>query len=83
MTKEKYKEHIQKQYDYVLEQVSGWHELSNVLKSLCDYISECINMIEDIYNDKDIDYLSYLELNEMIGYKLNEVCRIIKIVRRY
>jgi hypothetical protein len=40
MTKEKYKEHIQKQYDYVLEQVNGWHELANVLKSLSDYIVE-------------------------------------------
>lgn len=82
MTKEKYKEHIQKQYDYVLGQVNGWHELCNVLKSLSDYINDCINMTEDIYNDKDIDYLSYLELNEMISYKLSEVCRIIKVVRR-
>lgn len=78
MTKEKYKEHIQKQYDYVLEQVNGWHELTNVLKSLSDYISCCIDITEDIYNDKDIDYLSYLELNEMINYKLREVCRIVK-----
>lgn len=78
MTKEKYKEHIQKQYDYALEQVNGWHELANVLKSLSDYIVDCIGMTEDIYNDKDIDYLSYLELNEMISYKFREVCRIVK-----
>lgn len=78
MSKEKYKEHIQKQYDYVLEQVNGWHELSNVLKSLSDYISYCIDMTVDIYNDKDIDYQSYLELNEMINYKFREVCRIVK-----
>lgn len=78
MTKEKYKERIQKQYDYVLEQVNGWHELVNVLKSLSDYISDCIDMTEDIYNDKDIDYQSYVELNEMISYKLKEICRIVK-----
>lgn len=78
MSKEKYKERIQKQYDYVLGQVNGWHELANVLKSLSDYIVECIRMTEDIYNDKDIDYLSYLELNEMISYKFREVCRIVK-----
>ena len=78
MTKEKYKERIQKQYDYVLEQVNGWHELVNVLKSLSDYISYSIDMTEDIYNDKDIDYQSYVELNEMISYKLKEVCRIVK-----
>lgn len=80
MTKEKYKEYIQNSYDGVLEQVNGWHELSNVLKSLSDYISYCIDMSEDIYNDKDIDYLSYLELNEMINYKFREVCRIVKKV---
>lgn len=78
MTKEKYREHIQKQYDYVLEQVNGWHELTNVLKSLSDYIVDCISMTEDIYNDKDIDFLSYLELNEMISYKFKDVCRIVK-----
>lgn len=78
MTKEKYKDRIQKQYDYVLEQVNGWHELVNVLKSLSDYISDCIDTTEDIYNDKDIDYQSYVELNEMISHKLREVCRIVK-----
>lgn len=78
MTKEKYKERIQKQYDYVLEEVNGWHELANVLKSLSDYISYCIDMTKDIYNDKDIGYLSYIELNEMINYKFREVCRIVK-----
>lgn len=78
MTKEKYREHIQKQYDYVLEQVNGWHELANVLQSLSDYISYCIDMTEDSYSDKDIDYSSYLELNEMINNKLREVCRIVK-----
>lgn len=78
MSKEKYKEHIQNSYDDVLDQVIGWHELANVLKVLSDYISDCIDTTEDIYNDKDIDYLSYLELNELIDYKLKEVCRIVK-----
>lgn len=78
MTKEKYKEYIQKQYDYVLEQISGWHESVNVLKSLSDYISDCIDITEGIYNDKDIDFQSYSELSEMINYKFREVCRIVK-----
>lgn len=78
MTKEKYKEYIQNSYDDVVEQIIGWHELANVLKILSDYISDCIDLTEDIYNDKDIDYQSYVELNEMISYKLKEVCRIVK-----
>lgn len=78
MTREKYKEYIQNYYYDVVEKVSGWHELANVLKILSDYISDCINLTEDIYNDKDIDYQSYVELNELIDYKLKEVCRIVK-----
>lgn len=78
MTKEKYKERIQKQYDYVLKQVNGWHELANVLKSLSDYISYCIDITYDIYNDKDIDYQSYIELNEMISYNFRELCWIVR-----
>lgn len=78
MTKEKYKEHIQNSYDDVLEQINGWHELANVLKILSNYVRDCIDATEAIYNDKDIDYLSYVELNEMISYKLKEVCRIVK-----
>lgn len=78
MTKEKYKEHIQNSYDDVLEQVSGWHESVNVLKSLSDYISDCIDTTMDIYNDKDVDFRSYTELSEMINHKFREVCRIVK-----
>lgn len=79
MTKEKYKEHIQKQYDTVLERVRGWHELANILKILDEYIDDSIDLCHDIYVDDDIDYQSYIELNEMISYKLREVCRIVKM----
>lgn len=78
MTKEKYKENIQKQYDYVLEQVNGWHELVNVLQSIGDYINICICMTERVYDDKDINYLDYVELNEIISNNLKEVCRIVR-----
>lgn len=78
MTKEKYEEYIQNSYDDVLARVRGWHELANVLKILSDYIIDCIDTTEDIYNDKDIDYQTYVELNEMISYKFKEVCKIVK-----
>ena len=78
MTKEKYKEYIQNSYDAVLERVRGWHELANVLKILSGYISDCIDLTEGIYNDKDIDYQSYVELNEMISYNLREICWIVR-----
>lgn len=78
MKKIDYENMINKSYDETLQDINGFHELANVLKILSDYISDCINTTEDIYKDKDIDYLSYLELNELIDYKLKEVCRIVK-----
>lgn len=78
MTKEKYKDNIQKQYDYVLEQVNGWHELVNVLQSISDYTNICICMTKRVYDDKDINYVDYVELNEIISKNLKEVCRIVR-----
>ena len=78
MTKEKYLEVINTQYDEVLNKVHGWHELLNVLQAISDYTNICICMTERIYDDKDINYSDYVELNEMISYKLREVCRIVK-----
>ena len=78
MTKEKYLEVINTQYDDVLNKVHGWHELVNVLQAISDYTNICICMIERIYDDKDINYSDYVELNESISNKLREVCRIVK-----
>lgn len=78
MTKEKYKEYIQNAYDRVLKEINGLHELPYVLKSLSTYNIDCIETIEDIYNDKDVDFEVYLELNELISDNLKEVCRIVK-----
>ena len=68
MTKEKYKEVLQTQYDDVIAKVSGWHELVNVLQAISDYTNICICMTERVYNDKDIN----------ISNNLKEVCRIVK-----
>ena len=78
MTKEKYKEYIQNSYDTVLERVRGWHELANILKILDEYINDSIDLHHDIYVDDDIDYQSYIELNEMISYNFRELCWIVR-----
>ena len=78
MTKEKYKEVLQTQYDDVITKISGWHALVNVLQAINDYTNICICMTERIYNDKDINYVDYVELNEIISNNLKEVCRIVK-----
>ena len=78
MTKEKYKEVLQTQYDDVITKITGWHELVNVLQVINGYTNICICMTERIYNDKDINYVDYVELNEIISNNLKEVCRIVK-----
>lgn len=78
MTKAKYKEVLQTQYDDVIAKISGWHELPNVLQALSDYTTICIAMCERIYNDKDINYSDYIYLNEFVNDNLKEVCRIVR-----
>ena len=78
MKKEKYKEVLQTQYDDLITKISGWHELVNVLQAINDYTNICICMTERIYNDKDINYSDYVDLNETISNALKEVCRVVK-----
>lgn len=78
MKKIDYENMINKSYDETLQHIKGLHEFGNTLKYLDYYIIESMAILEKIYNDKDIDYRSYVELNEMISYKLKEVCRIVK-----
>lgn len=78
MTKQKYLEVINTQRDDVLNKVHGWHELVNMLQTISDYTNICICMTERIYDDKDINYAEYVELNELILNNLKEVCRIVK-----
>lgn len=78
MTKQQYLDVINTQREDVLNKVYGWHELVNVLQAISDYTNICICMTERIYNDKDINYSDYVNLNETISNALKEVCRIVK-----
>lgn len=78
MTKEKYKEVLQTQYDDVIAKIFGWNELDNALQAINDYANICICMTGRIYKDNDINYVDYVELNEIISNNLKEVCRIVK-----
>ena len=78
MKKEDYNKRIEKYRKSVLDGIIGYHELGNVLLCLSGYIDSCIQLSLDIYNDRDIDYKCYLDLNENINKNLKEVCRIVK-----
>lgn len=78
MTKQKYKEVLETQYNDVIAKIQGCHELPNVLQALSDYTNICIVMCERIYDDKEINYFDYIYLNEHINNNLKEVCRIVR-----
>lgn len=78
MIKENYKDRIDNLYDSVLDEIKGYHEVGHVLSCLSEYIDSCIQLGVDIYEDRDISYQSYMELNEYINNNLKEVCRVIK-----
>ena len=60
MTKQKYEEILETQYNDVIAKIKGLHELSNVLQALSDYTVICIAMCEKIYDDKEINYSDYI-----------------------
>ena len=76
MTKEKYEEYIKNTYESVLKRIVGYHEVDYVLESVSNYITICIETCKGIYVNKDIDFQSYMELNECIQNNIKEVCRI-------
>lgn len=78
MTREKYEEVLEIQYNDVIAKIQGWHELPNVLKALSNYTNICISMCERIYDDDEICYYDCVCLNEHINNNLKEVCRIVK-----
>lgn len=78
MTKEKYKEVLEAQYNDVIAKIKGWHELPNVLQALSDYTAICIDIHKRIYDDKEINYSDYIYLIEHIDNNLKEVCRIVR-----
>ena len=77
MTKQKYEEMLETQYNDVIADIKGWHELPNVLQALSDYTDICIAMCKRIYDDKEVNYSDYIELNDYINNNLKEVCRIV------
>lgn len=78
MKKTDYENMINKSYDETLQYIKGLHEFGNVLKYLDYYIVDSIEILEKIYDDKDINYYDYIYLSEYINNNLKEVCRIVK-----
>ena len=77
MKKTDYENMINKSYDETLQYVKGLHEFCNVLKYLDYYIVDSIEILEKIYNDKDILFIDYVDISEQISKLNKEMFRIV------
>ena len=77
MKKIDYENMINKSYDETLRYVKGLHEFGNVLKYLDFYIVDSLEILENIYNDKDVTFIDYVDLSEQLSKLNKEMFRIV------
>lgn len=77
MKKFDYENMINELYDETLQVIKGLHEFGNTLKYLDYYIVESIEILEKIYNDKDITFIDYMNLSEQLSKLNKEMFRIV------
>lgn len=77
MKKIDYENMINESYDETLQDIKGLHEFGNTLKYLDYYIVESISILEKIYNDKDVQFIDYLDLSEQLSKLNKEMFRIV------
>lgn len=77
MKKIDYENMINKSYDETLQDIKGLHEFGNVLKYLDYYIVDSAEILEKIYNDKEITFTDYVDLSEQLSKLNKEMFRIV------
>ena len=77
MKKIDYENMINKSYDDTLQYIKGLHEFGNVLKYLDYYIVDSLEILEKIYNDKDVPFIDYVNLSEHLSKLNKEMFRIV------
>lgn len=77
MKKFDYENMINESYDETLQYVKGLHEFGNILKYLDFYMVDSIEILEKIYNDKDIQFTDYIDLSEQLSKLNKEMFRIV------
>lgn len=77
MKKIDYENMIKTSYDETLQDIKGLHEYGNILKYLDYYIVDSVEILEKIYNDKDISFTDYVDLSEQLSKLNKEMFRII------
>ena len=77
MKKFDYENMIKTSYDETLQYIKGLHEYGNILKYLDYYIVDSVEILEKIYNDNDVSFTDYLDLNEQLSKLNKEMFRIV------
>lgn len=77
MKKIDYENMINNSYDETLQDIRGLHEYGNILKYLDYYTVDSIEILEKIYNDKDIEFTDYMDLTEKLSKLNKEMFRIV------
>lgn len=77
MKKIDYENMIKESYDETLQDIKGLHEYGNILKYLDYYIVDSVEILEKIYNDKDITFTDYVDLSEQLSKLNKEMFRIV------
>lgn len=77
MKKTDYENMINKSYDETLQYVKGLHEFGNTLKYFDFYIVDSLEILEKIYNDKDVTFTDYVDLSEQLSRMNKEMFRIV------
>lgn len=77
MKKIEYENMIKSSYDEILQDIKGLHEYGNILKYLDYYIVDSVEILEKIYNDKEITFTDYIDLSEQLSKLNKEMFRIV------
>lgn len=77
MKKIDYENMIKESYDETLQDIKGLHEYGNILKYLDYYIVDSVEILEKIYNDKEITFTDYVDLSEQLSKLNKEMFRIV------
>lgn len=77
MKKIDYENMVKNSYDETLQDIKGLHEYGNILKYLDYYIVDSLEILEKIYNDKDIPFIDYVDISEQLSKLNKEMLRIV------
>lgn len=78
MKRKEYMDLIDNEFYNICDDIRGLHEMINVLDSVSKFIEFSITTTQKIYDDRDIDFTVFIELNEYMDGKVKYVLSLVK-----